>query len=400
MVDPASGNALDGIRVIDLSRVLAGPLCTMNLADFGADVIKIEQPGRGDETRAWGPPFLGGESAYFLSVNRNKRSVTLNLKDERGRQVLQKLLRSADVLVENFKVGTLEAWGFTEDWRRREAPRLVHCQITGYGNRGPKAALPGYDFLLQAESGLMSITGEPDGVPMKLGVAIVDVCTGQQAAMGVLAALQARERTGAGQRVEANLFATSLSMLINVASNHFFTGKPPTRFGNAHPNIVPYRDFDCADGRIVIAVGNDDQFARLASVLGNAEWAEEPRFATNAGRVQNRETLEALIGQALASERSDAWLRRLNEAGIPAGRINSVEEALADPQTIADEMVVELDHPAAGTVRSLGVPLRLTETPACPAKPPPLLGADTKAVLRELGYKPEAIERLRRDGVV
>ena len=400
MVDPASGNALDGIRVIDLSRVLAGPLCTMNLADFGADVIKIEQPGRGDETRAWGPPFLGGESAYFLSVNRNKRSITLNLKEERGRQILQKLLRSADVLVENFKVGTLEAWGFTEDWRRREAPRLVHCQITGYGNQGPKAALPGYDFLLQAESGLMSITGEPDGVPMKLGVAIVDVCTGQQAAMGVLAALQARERTGAGQRVEANLFATSLSMLINVASNHFLTGKPPTRFGNAHPNIVPYRDFDCADGRIVIAVGNDDQFARLANVLGNAEWAEEPRFATNAGRVQNRETLEALMGQALSSDRSDVWLRRLNEAGIPAGRINSVEDALADPQTIADEMVVELDHPAAGRVRNLGVPLRLTETPARPPKPPPLLGADTEAVLRELGYKPEAIEQLRRDGVV
>ncbi len=395
-----SEGALAGLRVIDLSRVLAGPLCTMNLADMGADVIKIEQPVRGDETRGWGPPFAGGESAYFLSVNRNKRSVTLNLKEDRGRQILNELLSTADVLVENFKVGTLEKWGFDEAWRRREAPCLVHCQITGYGNRGPKAARPGYDFLLQAESGLMSITGEPDGAPMKLGVAIVDVCTGQQAAMGILAALQARQRTGLGQRVEANLFATSLAMLINVAANHFLTGQPPQRFGNAHPNIVPYRDFDCADGRIVIAVGNDGQFAQLADALGQQEWSKDPRFKTNAGRVENRQILESLMQQVLKSRDSGDWLERLAQAGIPSGQINTVDEALADPQTSANEMVVNWDHPNAGPLRSLGVPLRLTETPTRVPEAPPVLGADTDSVLADLGYDPDAIDALRRDSVI
>ncbi|MDE0113134.1 MAG: CoA transferase, partial [Albidovulum sp.] len=241
---------LDSVRVIDLSRILAGPFCAMNLGDLGAEVIKVEQPGKGDDTRSWGPPFVGEESAYFLGVNRNKRGITLNLKDPRGLDLLKSLLRSADVVVENFKSGTLEKWGITEEWREREAPRLIHCEITGYGNSGPRGGMPGYDFLMQAESGLMSITGDQDGDPMKLGVAIVDVCTGMYATVAILAALNARERTGRGQKIEATLFATGVSMLVNVASNYLASGKTRGRYGNGHPNIVPYRAFACADGNI------------------------------------------------------------------------------------------------------------------------------------------------------
>ncbi len=391
---------LAGLRVVDLSRVLAGPLCTMNLGDMGADVIKVEQPGRGDDTRGWGPPFVGGESAYFLSVNRNKRSVTLNLKDARGRDILQRMLRSADVLVENFKVGTLEAWGITEDWRAREAPRLVHCQITGYGDCGPKAGLPGYDFLLQAESGLMSITGDTDGPPMKLGVAIVDVCTGLHAALGILAALQARTRTGRGQRVEATLYATSLSMLINVASNYLVSDRPPGRFGNAHPNIVPYRAFDCADAQIAVAVGNDPQFARLAVCLGHAEWADDARFLTNADRVQNRDVIEGLIEEALATRPAAEWIERLQGHDVPCGRINTVDEALGHAQTDAANMVVEVEHATAGALRMLGIPFQFSETPPHIAGPPPPLGAHTEPVLIEMGYDRKSIDELRRAGVV
>ena len=281
--------ALHGIRVIDLTRILAGPFCTMNLGDMGAGIIKIEQPGRGDDTRAWGPPFAGGEAAYFLGINRNKRSVTLNLKDERGREILRRLLAGADVLVENFKPGQLDGWGFTRAWMEENAPQVVHCSITGYGDQGPKGGMPGYDFLLQAESGLMSITGEKDGGPTKLGVAIVDVCTGQYAAMTILAALQARHRTGKGQRIDLSLFNTSLSMLINVASNHLIGGGRPGRFGNGHPNVVPYADYPCAEGEIALAVGNDPQFEKFAGLLGHPEWAADDRFKTNAGRVTNRE---------------------------------------------------------------------------------------------------------------
>ena len=352
-------------------------------------------------TRADGGRHLSAASPpTFFSVNRNKRSITLNLKDPRGRDILQRMLRSADVLVENFKVGTLEAWGITEDWRAQEAPRLVHCQITGYGNRGPKAGLPGYDFVLQAESGLMSITGDTSGAPMKLGVAIVDVCTGLHAALGIVAALQARERTGRGQRVEATLYATSLSMLINVASNYFVSGRPPGRFGNAHPNIVPYRVFDCADAQIAVAIGNDPQFTRLVACLGHAEWAEDARFRTNADRVQNRVVIEGLIEEALATSSAAEWIERLQANDVPCGHINTVDEAISQAQTDATNMVVEVDHATAGTLRMLGIPFQFSETPSHVARPPPLLGADTESVLREMGYDGKSIGELRHAGVI
>lgn len=399
--DPAERGALSGIRVVDLSRILAGPLCTMNLGDLGAEVIKVEQPGRGDDTRGWGPPFAGKESAYFLGVNRNKQGITLNLKDVRGQELLKSLLRSADVLVENFKVGTLEGWGITDAWREREAPRLIHCQITGYGNRGPLAGMPGYDFLLQAESGLMSITGEQQGGPMKLGVAIVDVCTGLYAAMGILAALQARVRTGKGQRVEATLYASSISMLINVASNYLISGRTPGRFGNGHPNIVPYREFDCADGKIALAVGNDTQFVRLAECLGHPEWAVDPRFCRNADRVRNRDTTDAMIATVLGTRKTADWLADFRERAIPCGPLQTVDAALENPQTEACDMVVETEHAEAGPIRTLGIPYNLSDTPVSVRHPSPALGADTDTVLEALlGMVPEEIDEYRRDGVI
>jgi len=397
----ARSGPLAGIRVIDLSRILAGPFCTMNLGDMGADIIKVEQPGKGDDTRSWGPPFVGGEAAYFLGVNRNKKSLTLNLKEPEGREILKRLLKGADVVIDNFKVGTLEGWGFTDDWREGEAPGLVHCQITGYGGRGPRGDRPGYDFLLQAESGLMSITGEADGQPTKIGVALVDVSTGMYATMAILAALNARHATGRGQRIEISLYTTGVSLLINVAANHLASGRPARRFGNGHPNIVPYRTFEAEDAAIAVAVGNDTQFARLAACLGHPGWADDERFAKNADRVGNRETIDGLIQDVIATSTADHWIEVLLAADVPASRVNSVERALSDEQTIANDMVVEIDHPAAGALRMLGIPYRFSDTPAAVELAPPLLGADTDAILsQDLGIDAATIRRYRDAGIV
>ncbi len=392
---------LAGIRVIDLSRILAGPLCTMNLGDMGAEVIKIELPGKGDDTRSWGPPFAGTESAYFLGVNRNKRGMTLNLKHKRGQELLKSLLLSADVVVENFKPGTLERWGITEEWRQREAPGLIHCEISGYGNSGPRAGMPGYDFLMQAESGLMSITGDQDGEPTKLGVAIVDVCTGMYAAMGILAALNARTRSGLGQKVETSLYSTGISMLVNVASNYLVSGKTPQRFGNGHPNIVPYRAFPCADGSIALAVGNDAQFVRLSQCLEHPQWAEDTRFRRNEDRVRNRRTIDDLIAKELSRRTVNDWLEQLRGRAIPCSPINSVDEAIDNEQTRGSEMVVDLEHASAGCLRMLGIPYKFSGTPALIELAPPLLGADTDYVLGELlNLDAKQAEEYRRDGVV
>jgi succinate--hydroxymethylglutarate CoA-transferase len=401
MTSEHSAGALAGVRVLDLTRILAGPLCTMMLGDMGADVIKVEPPGAGDDTRSWGPPFAEGESAYYLGVNRNKRSMTLNMAMKSGQEVLAGLIRKSDVLVENFKVGTLEKWGFGNDWLQANAPRLVRCSITGYGSVGPKAGLPGYDFILQAESGLMSITGEPDGTPMKYGVAIVDICTGMLACNSVLAALNARHTTGRGQHVEVSLFDSGLAMLANVASNHLISGKNAGRFGNGHPNIVPYTAYPTRDDMIAVAVGNDGQFAKFSEVLGHAEWATDSRFSKNPDRIGSRETLDTLISAELKREGAEQWIEKLMAAGIPCGRINSVAQALAAPHAIAREMVTEVEHPTAGSVKMLGIPFRFSDTPASIRRAPPLLGQHTEAVLREeLGFSDTRIAELRKEKVI
>jgi succinate--hydroxymethylglutarate CoA-transferase len=401
MTSEHSAGALAGIRVLDLTRILAGPLCTMMLGDMGADVIKVEPPGSGDDTRSWGPPFAEGESAYYLGINRNKRSMTLNMALKSGQEVLAGLIRKADVLVENFKVGTLEKWGFSNEWLQENAPRVVRCSITGYGAVGPKAGLPGYDFILQAESGLMSITGERNGEPMKYGVAIVDVCTGMLACNTILAALNARHTTGRGQHVEVSLFDSGLAMLANVAANHLISGKDAGRFGNGHPNIVPYTAYPTRDDMIAVAVGNDGQFAKFAAVLGHAAWATDPRFIKNPDRVGNRDALDELIKAELKREGAEAWIEKLMAAGIPCGRINSVAQALAAPHAIARDMVTSVEHPTAGTVKMLGIPFRFSDTPASIRRAPPLLGQHTEAVLREeLGFSDARINELRAEKVI
>jgi succinate--hydroxymethylglutarate CoA-transferase len=395
------GGALEGLRVLDLTRILAGPLCTQMLGDMGADVIKVEPPGAGDDTRTWGPPFVNGESAYFLGVNRNKRSLTLNMAVKTGQEILARLVKSSDVLVENFKLGTLEKWGITNDWLEKNAPRVIRCSITGYGSSGPDAALPGYDFILQAESGLMSICGEPDGTPTKYGVAIVDVVTGLYASNAILAALAARERTGRGQHVEVCLYDSGIAMLINVASNYLVTGRDARRFGNGHPSIVPYTTYSTADGMIAVAVGNDGQFARFAETAGHTEWARDPRFAKNPDRVTNRETLDGLIAQALKRDKSAAWIEKLRAAGVPCGPINSVAEALTDPHTLARDMVRTVKHPTVGDLKMVGIPFRFSGTPGAIRRAPPLLGQHTEEVLgTELGLSVEHIAQLRAERVI
>lgn len=393
--------SLDSVVVLDLTRVLAGPLCTMMLGDLGAEIIKIERPGQGDDTRSWGPPFLGTESAYYLGVNRNKRSLTLDLGSEEGLEILRDLVKRADVVIDNFKIGTLERWGLDENWFSSEAPSVVRCTISGYGSTGPKAGAPGYDFILQAETGLMSITGETDGSSMKLGVAIVDICTGMLATISVLASLRARDVSGVGQRTEVTLHDTGLQMLANVAANHLASGEEPERFGNGHPNIVPYRTFAASDGEIAISVGNDAQFARLAELLGHPEWSTDDRFARNRDRVDNRVVIDQLISDAIEGRTRAEWIDLFDETGIPSGPINTVPEALSSAQTAGRHMVTEIEHPTIGMMRMLGLPIRLEGTPAEVRRHPPTLGEHTAEILIEyLAMSGDEIDRLRAAGVI
>ena len=400
MNDVANG-PLAGTRVVDLTRILAGPLCTMMLGDMGAEVIKVEPPDKGDDTRGWGPPFVAGEAAYFLGVNRNKRSLTLNMAVPAGQKILAGLVEKADVLIDNFRIGTLEKWGFTDAWFEQHAPRLVRCSITGYGSTGPKAALPGYDFILQAESGLMSICGEPDGGPTKYGVAIVDVCTGMLASNSILAALNARHRTGKGQKVELSLYETSLAMLINVASNYLTAGRNAGRFGNGHPSIVPYTTYQAADAMVAIGIGNERQFGRVAEVLGHPEWAKDPRFTSNRARVENRDVIDGFINEALSHDDADAWLDKLKAVGVPSGRINSVADALDDPHTAARDMIETVEHSTIGALKMLGIPFKFSDTACSVRRAPPTLGQHNDEILKgELGLDEKAIAELRQAKVI
>jgi crotonobetainyl-CoA:carnitine CoA-transferase CaiB-like acyl-CoA transferase len=374
---------LAGVRVADFSRVLAGPYCTMVLADLGADVVKVERPGEGDEKRAWGPPFVGGESAYYLSVNRNKRSVAIDLKNPDGHRLAIELCARSDVVIENFRPGGAERLGL--DWAAVFAinPRVVHCSITGFGRDDPRA---GYDFIVQAESGLMAITGEPDGEPAKVGVALVDVLTGLHAAVAILAALRRRDATGIGERVEVSLLDSAFSSLVNVAQNALVTGEEPARYGNAHPSIVPYQPFRAADGLVAVAAANDGLFGRLCDVLGLRGLATDERFATNAARVRNRAELLPLLEQTFAARPADEWVSELDAAGVPAGKIRGVLEALraAAPSTI------EVD----------GIELVASPFGPRPATRPPRLGEHTREVLRELGLDDARIAELEEARVI
>lgn len=392
--------ALAGLTILDCSRVLAGPYCAQLLGDLGATVIKVEQPKSGDETRQWGPPFVGGESTYFWAANRNKRSLTLDLATVHGQEVFKRLVQNAAVLLDNYKLGTLERWGLSDEELWKLNPHLVHTSISAYGISGPMAQQPGYDLLLQAFGGLMSITGEPQGTPIKVGVAIVDILTGLHAATATLAAVRHAEATGQGQRIDCALLDTAVASLVNVGTAFLATGNPPQRWGNAHATIVPYQLFYAADAPFVLAVGNDRQWARTCEVLGHVEWTTDPRFATNPARVTHRGLLVDLLQQVFVQRPAQAWLSALQAASVPAARVNTLPELFADDQVQHQQLQQTVPHPTAGDIALLGFPFKLSATPAAIEQPPPLLGEHNEELLNGLGYTWAEIEELRRAGVV
>jgi crotonobetainyl-CoA:carnitine CoA-transferase CaiB-like acyl-CoA transferase len=386
---------LAGVRVADLSRVLAGPYCTMVLADLGADVVKVERPQGGDETRTWGPPFAEGEAAYFLSINRAKRSCALDLSHPEGRQLALELCARSDAVIENFKLGGAERLGVGYEQVRERNPKVVYCSISGFGSAREPKGRPGYDFVAQAESGLMSITGPEDGPPYKVGVALVDVLAGLHAAAGILAALH----RGEGARIEVPLLDSGLAALVNVAQNALVTGKDPERYGNAHPNIVPYQDFETASGRIAIAAANDGLFRAFCEAIGRQGLLGDERFATNAGRVEHRRELIPLLQDSLRERPAEEWVELLDAAGVPVGKVRSVPEALEAAAGAGREATVRVEHPTAGALDLVASPI-WGATGSIPPAPPPLLGEHTVAVLEELGRTGEEIERLEARGVV
>jgi formyl-CoA transferase len=391
---------LQGIRVLDLSRVLAGPYCTMVLGDLGADVIKVEPP-EGDETRGWGPPFAEGESAYYLCVNRNKRGIVINLKTDEGKKILRELALRSDVLVENFRPGTLNKFGLDFETLHELNPKLIYCSITGFGQTGSMKDKPGYDFMIQALGGLMSITGEPEGEPMKTGVAVVDLFAGQNAIIAILAALQARTLTGRGQHLDISLFDSQLGWLANVASNYLISGKLPKRHGNAHANIVPYQSFQASDGWFAIAVGNDRQFVRLCEMLGKPEIALDERYAANSARMQNRDELIPLLKSIFITRTVNEWLADLEKAEIPCGPIQNFEQVFSMPTVDEREMLVKMKHPTIGELPLVGSPLKMSDTPVEYRLHPPLMGEHTEEVLNELlEYLSEHVMDLKKRGVV
>ena len=414
--DARPRDALAGVRVLDLSRVLAGPWCTQTLADLGADVIKVERPSKqghpgGDDTRGWGPPFLQDrlghdttDSAYYLGTNRNKRSITVDLAVAAGQALILRMAARCDVFIENFKVGDMARYGLDAVALLRANPRLVYCSITGFGQTGPYRERAGYDYAVQAMGGLMSVTGPSrrdiaddaaGGGPQKVGVAVADLFTGMYATTAILAALRHRDQTGEGQAVDMALLDSQVAMLANLGAGYLATGVAPQRAGNAHQNIVPYQVFEVADGHVIVAVGNDGQFVRFCETIGRPEWARDPAYARNAGRVRHRETLVPMLAEEMKRRDRETWLTALEAAGVPCGPINDLAEVFADPQVRARNMTVEMAHPAAGQVRLVASPMKLSATPVRYRHAPPLLGADTDAVLLEFGLGADEIAALR-----
>ncbi|HEY9109658.1 MAG TPA: CaiB/BaiF CoA-transferase family protein [Roseateles sp.] len=411
MQDLPSPQALAGVRVLDLSRVLAGPWCTQTLADLGADVIKIERPGSGDDTRAWGPPYLKdadgrdtSEAAYFLGANRNKRSLAVDLAKPEGQAIVRKLAGQVDVLVENFKVGDLARYGLDAHSLLAEHPGLVICSITGFGQTGPYADRAGYDYAAQGMGGLMSVTGErddlPGGGPQKVGVAVADLFTGMYATVAILAALRHRDATGQGQLIDMALFDTQLAMLANLGSNYLCSGQAPGRMGNAHQNIVPYQVFEASDGHLILAVGNDRQFAKFCDIAGRPDWAADARFATNAGRVRHRAVLVPLLEDVIRQRPRANWLAALEAAKVPCGSINNIGEALADPQAQARGAIVAMDHPLTSGLRLVASPMKLSATPVQYRRAPPLLGQHSHELLLEAGCNEAEIAALLASGAI
>jgi len=404
--------ALSHLRVLDLSRVLAGPWAGQILADLGAEVIKVERPGNGDDTRAWGPPFLKdaygestGEAAYYLSANRNKQSVTIDFTKPQGQQLVRALAAKSDILIENFKVGGLEAYGLDYASLKALNPDLIYCSITGFGQTGPYAKRAGYDFMVQGRGGLMSLTGRPEGEegagPVKVGVALTDILTGLYSTVAILAALAHRQHDGGGQHIDMALLDVQVACLANQAMNYLTTGVAPQRLGNAHPNIVPYQDFPTADGDFILTVGNDSQFRKFAEVAGRPEWADDPRFATNTLRVANRSVLVPLLRQATVFKTTAEWVTQLEAVGVPCGPINDLAQVFADPQVQARGLAMQLPHALAGLVPQVASPIRLSETPVEYRNAPPLLGEHTRQVLEQvLGLHADAVEALRQSGVL
>ncbi|KIF81819.1 CaiB/BaiF CoA transferase family protein [Noviherbaspirillum autotrophicum] len=412
MADSPLKKALGHIRVLDLTRVLAGPWCAQNLADLGADVIKIERPGAGDDTRHWGPPYLKDgegrdttEAAYYLAANRGKKSVTLDIATPAGQEIVRALARQSDVVLENYKVGQLKKYGLDYESLQREKPDLIYCSITGFGQNGPYAQRAGYDFIVQGMGGFMSVTGErddlPGGGPQKAGVAISDLMTGMYATIAVMAALAHRDRTGAGQYIDMALLDVQVAMLANMNTNYLASGNPPTRWGNAHPNIVPYQTFATADGHIIVAVGNDGQYKKFVEAGGQPWLAVDERFATNPMRVRHRDTLVPLLADMVLTKSKQEWIDLLEAAGVPCGPINNLDEVFDNPQVQARGMRVDLPHPTGGMVKLVGSPIKMSATPPRYDAPPPLLGQHTQEVLGGLLGKSEAeIAALREKGVI
>ena len=391
---------LAGIRVLDLTRVLAGPFCSMILGDMGAEIIKVEEPGKGDDTRGW-PPFSGGEATYFLSVNRNKKSLTLNMKAPDGQAILRRLVAKADVVLENFRPGTMERLGFGYDALRKLNPRLIYCAISGFGESGPEASRPGYDLIVQGESGVMDLTGFADGPPVKVGNSVADLVSGMAAAHGVTLALLSRARTGKGQKVEIGMLDVMASLLTYQAGLYWNGGGRPARRGNQHPSIVPYEVFQAQDAYMTLGVANNSLFDRMCRAIGREELAKDPRFDSEASRVTNREVLVPLLNSIFSARPASDWLKRLDEAGVPAGRIKTVAEVCDSEHLRARGMFVSLNHPKAGAVTAMGVPIRLWDTPGAAQAPAPLLGQHTDEILTGLLRIPRAkVDKLRADSVV